>query len=194
MYVVRHAEVHNPNDILYGRLPRFRLSARGREQAALLGRFLTGRPITAIYTSPLLRARETAATISRELGNIPVRRSNLLVEVRTGYQGSPNSIVKPGFTFYDPKHHPADESMEDVYARFERFLRLAVRRHPGQAIAAVSHADPIAIMRLGLTGQPFTASSLHSTVYPARASINLVALEPHADPLLTYFNVAGAQA
>ena len=59
--MVRHAHVHNPQDILYGRLPRFRLSPEGRTQAEILARFLSTRDTAAIYTSPLLRARQTVA-------------------------------------------------------------------------------------------------------------------------------------
>src|SRR5579859_2630210 len=64
VFLVRHAEVHNPQDILYGRLPRYRLSGRGIAQAVLSGRFLAGRSIEAIYTSPLLRARQTAKIVA----------------------------------------------------------------------------------------------------------------------------------
>jgi broad specificity phosphatase PhoE len=191
IYVVRHAHVHNPDDILYGRLPRFRLSEAGSNQALQVAEFLAGRPIDAIYSSPLLRARQTASTISGALPGVPIHLSRLILEVLTSYQGSPNSIMKPGFSFYEPLKGETDESMAAVYARISRFLRGAVRRHAGKAIVAVTHADPIAIMRLGLLGKPFTISNLHSTVYPARASINLVTITPEAEPVLTYFNVAG---
>jgi broad specificity phosphatase PhoE len=191
IYVVRHAHVHNPNDILYGRLPRFHLSELGFRQTRQLAEFLGARRIEAIYSSPLLRARQTAAVISRSLPDAATHRSNLIVEVLTGYQGEPNSVLKPGFTFYEPRVQDTDETMTDVYDRVSRFLRSVVRHHAGKAIVAVSHGDPIAIMRLGLLQQPFTTTSLHSTVYPARASINLVTLTPDHDPVLTYFNVAG---
>ncbi|HEY8685158.1 MAG TPA: histidine phosphatase family protein [Chloroflexota bacterium] len=191
IYVVRHAHVHNPDDILYGRLPRFHLSDLGLNQANKLAAFLAGRPIEAIYSSPLLRARQTAGTIAQVLPGVPVRRSSLILEVRTGYEGEPNSILQPGFSFYEPLVRETDESMEAVYVRVSRFLRRIARRHAGKSVVAVTHADPIAIMRLGLLGLPFSVSNLHSTVYPARASINLVTLTPEQDPVLTYFNVSG---
>ena len=191
IYVVRHAHVHNPNDILYGRLPRFRLSELGVKQAGKLASFLAGRPIESIYSSPLLRARQTAAVIAQSLPPVPVHHSSLILEVRTGYQGQPNAILKPGFSFYEPLVAESDESMEAVYARVSRFLRRVVTLHAGQAVVAVSHGDPIAIMRLGLLGMPLTVHNLHSTVYPARGSINLVTLTPDNDPVLTYFNVSG---
>ena len=191
IYVVRHAHVHNPGDILYGRLPRFRLSEVGVAQAHRLGEFFAGRRIETIYTSPLLRARQTSAIVSEYLPGVPLRRTNDIVEVRTSYQGKPNSILKPGFSFYEPRQQITDETMADVFERVSRFLRRIVRRHPGRSVLAVSHADPIAIMRLGLMERALVTSELHATVYPARASVNLVTLTPKEAPVLTYFNVSG---
>src|SRR6201999_4620367 len=64
VHLIRHGEVHNPDGILYGRLPGFRLSDRGRAQAAAVGDALAGRDIVAVIASPLQRAQETAAFIA----------------------------------------------------------------------------------------------------------------------------------
>lgn len=187
--VVRHAEVHNPGNILYGRLPRFGLSEKGYRQAEEAGRFTSARSVTAIYSSPLLRARQTAAVISRYHPRTPVRFSRKLLEVRTSYQGKPNTILKPGFSFYHPVNDPADETMDDIFGRIISFLRLIIRRHPGETVVAVSHADPIVIMRMGLQALPFTNEELHRQVYPDRASVNQLTVHgPHL--ALEYFAVA----
>jgi broad specificity phosphatase PhoE len=191
VYVVRHAEVHNPKDIVYGRLPRFGLSARGRLQAEAAARFFAQRPIDALYTSPLLRARQTADSIHQALPGVKLRRTKRLLEVRTGYQGSPNSILVAGFSFYEPLVHDDDERMSDVLQRMAGFLRFAVRNHAGGAVAGVSHADPIAILRLGLENRELTVKNLHSVVYPERVSVNQIVLGPDHPPQLTYFDVAG---
>src|SRR5437588_218171 len=115
VFVVRHAHVHNPRDILYGRLPRFRLSEDGRRQARDAARFLSVRPVSAIYTSPLLRARQTAYIIAELQPGVRVRESRALLETRSSYQGEPNSILKQGFSFYEPKRDPSDESMQDIW-------------------------------------------------------------------------------
>src|SRR5947209_13079623 len=115
--LVRHAEVQNPKDIVYGRLPRFGLSERGRSQAEAVARFLSTRDPEAIYTSPLLRARQTAEIIARESPGAVLRRSKSLIEVLTGYQGSPNSILVSGFSFYTPLKREGDETMSDVLTR-----------------------------------------------------------------------------
>ena len=191
MLILRHAEVHNPKDIVYGRLPRFGLSEKGRRQAALAGRFLSARTLAAIYTSPLLRARQTATTVATHHPEAPMHVARALVEVRTGYQGSPNTILKPGFSFYEPLKSPDDESMQAVLDRLLGFARLLVRRHRGEAVLLVSHADPIAILRLGLEGMPLTAENLHRTVYPARASLLQVQVSAAPIPRLTYFDLPG---
>jgi probable phosphoglycerate mutase len=188
IFVVRHAEVHNPADILYGRLPRFHLSGRGWEQAERSARFLSSRRLAAIYTSPLLRARQTAAVLSHYHPGAGVHLASDLLEVRTSYQGEPNSILKPGFSFYEPKRDTGDESMEDVWARMRRFLARAARRHAGESIAAVSHGDPITILRVGLLGLPMTGSALHSVVYAERASVTEVVLGPCQQPTISYFD------
>lgn len=146
--------------------------------------------MTAIYTSPLLRARQTAQIIAARFPGTVVRASDLLLETRTAFQGSPNSILKPGFSFYEPLHDPSDETMADIFGRMLRFLRRTARRHAGETVVAVSHADPITIMRVGLRGLPLTAQNLHREVYPDRASVTQVTLEPGALPHLTYFNPA----
>ena len=45
-----------------------RLSSRGHDQARRLGRLLEGHGVTAIVTSPLTRARETADGVNEMLG------------------------------------------------------------------------------------------------------------------------------
>jgi broad specificity phosphatase PhoE len=195
IFLLRHAEVHNPGNLAYGRLPRFRLSERGRQQAEMAGRFLSIRDVSAIYTSPLLRARQTASVVSRYHPSAPVRTSADLMEVFTGYEGRPNTIYdQPNFSFYYPLARPDDETMADVLSRMLHFIRRIARRHAGCIVLAVSHADPIAITRLGLESAELSVTNLHATVYPARASLTQVRLVPDDPPRLSYFNVAGAQA
>src|SRR5439155_6685002 len=59
LHVVRHCDVENPDSLIYGRLAGFGLSTSGRAQAEQLATYFAGRPISAIYTSPQLRAIET---------------------------------------------------------------------------------------------------------------------------------------
>src|SRR6202011_3052125 len=68
IHLVRHAEVENPDNIWYGHLEGFPLSAVGRQTAEALGEFFASHPLAAIYASPLERAQETAGAIARARG------------------------------------------------------------------------------------------------------------------------------
>jgi len=186
---VRHAEVHNPRNVVYGRLPRFRLSARGREQAALIADCLADEPVAAVYTSPLLRARQTAETIAAQHPGVPLRRSALLAEIRTGWQGTPNKEVPKGTSFYVDRKHPDDEIVEDVLARQQRLLRLLLRRHRDQTVVCVGHADPIAIVTLWAGGETVTPKLLQEPLAPVRGAVVIFEYPtPDARPILSYYN------
>ncbi|MBK7916499.1 MAG: histidine phosphatase family protein [Chloroflexi bacterium] len=86
---VRHAEVENPTNVFYGRLDGFPLSATGMRQAQLLANRLKDLELTAIYSSPLLRAKQTAEAISAYHSNIPTIISELINEIKTPYDGYP---------------------------------------------------------------------------------------------------------
>ena len=68
VHLLRHGEVHNPNHVLYGRLPDYHLSANGRMMAAAAADYFDGRPVAAVFASPLERAQETAQPLAERLG------------------------------------------------------------------------------------------------------------------------------
>jgi broad specificity phosphatase PhoE len=171
LWFCRHAEVHNPRQVLYGRLPRFRLTPYGHQQAAQLGTFLAPQPLTTLYTSPLLRARQTAQVIIAARPGLKARTDQLLIEVDTGHDGVPLAQIGD-FNFYEPLAHPQDETIENVRDRILMFVRRAIRRHHGQMIAAVSHGDPVVILHAHYFGLPMRLASLRSpNFYPERTSV-----------------------
>ena len=68
VHLVRHGEVHNPGKILYGRLPGFHLSSRGRSMAARTATTFRGRDVTYLAASPMERVQETTAPIAEVTG------------------------------------------------------------------------------------------------------------------------------
>ena len=80
----RHGEsLANTLHIISNRDLPHPLTEQGRAQAAALAEKLAGRPIARIYASPVLRARETAEIISRQL-NIPLEITDALKEYDCG--------------------------------------------------------------------------------------------------------------
>jgi len=179
IFFVRHGEVHNPGAIFYGRLPRFRLSALGERQAEAAGHVLAREPLSAIYTSSLLRARQTGRIIAREHPAIPVKTTQAILEIRSQLQGiATETLDATGWNFYEPRLHDDDETIADIAARIEGFCRLIERRHPDRAVVAVTHGDILAVARARFSGWPLTLSSIRGAVYPGTASILRVTLGP----------------
>jgi broad specificity phosphatase PhoE len=167
--LVRHGHVHNPQQILYGRLPRFRLSARGVEEARAAGRFLNGTQIAALYCSPLLRTRQTAREILAFRPELPLRQSRHLVEIYNSYEGRPSAEVDAlrGDVYSGvglPYEQPAD-----IVTRALKFFDAVRRRHAGRRVVAVTHGDLIVFAMLwarGLAPTPHHKAQLRALGFP----------------------------
>ena len=150
LHLVRHCDVHNPDGVLYGHLPGFRLSEKGVRQAHALGRWFAGRPVRQIYASPLERAQQTAHIIASYLDGPAVVTTPELVEARFGLylQGvRPRDVPwrRPGWFVHMawPGVLPNDESVGAMAARVRAPLSRLLRDFPGEEGICVSHGDPI---------------------------------------------------
>jgi broad specificity phosphatase PhoE len=154
VWLARHGEVHNPTNVLYGRLPRVRLTPEGRRQAQALADWLRPRPLAAIYSSPMLRARRTADAVLAAHPDVGrVRIDSDLLEVRTGWQGEPlAALERIDWDFYTNPRHPQDESLRNIHDRMLRWLERMLRRHAGSEVLGVSHGDPILVLVGTLSG------------------------------------------
>jgi alpha-ribazole phosphatase len=128
------------------------LSARGRAQAAALAAALPGRGIDAVYTSPLRRARETAAACARVLG-LPLTEEDGLREVGLGdWEGLPveTVVARYGDHYWRwllaPGDHPppGGEPMGALAARMRQAVAAIAARHPAGRVLAVTHGGAIA--------------------------------------------------
>lgn len=158
IYFMRHGEVFNPKDILYGRLPRFPITGAGREKAIKTAERMKKEKIDIIYSSPMLRARQTAEIILEATG-ARIIISNLLTEVRLLMQGMSlkdfRATVQPHI--YDPGYvKKGQESVDGIIQRMNKFLIFIIKKHQGQKILVVSHGDPIVIIKAFTTQVPFT--------------------------------------
>jgi probable phosphoglycerate mutase len=156
--LVRHGTTPTTGKVLPGRAPGLHLAERGREQAAALADRLArwsaaadgaqGR-ITAVYSSPLERTRETAAAIARALGvKVQPRRGLLECDFGEWTGAELAKLVKlPEWTtvqrYPSGFRFPGGESFTGMQARMVTTLAELCAGHPNQTVVAVSHADPI---------------------------------------------------
>jgi broad specificity phosphatase PhoE len=150
VHLARHCDVRNPRGVLYGHLPDFPLSDRGVRQAHALGRRLAQTSARRIYSSPLLRAQQTAEIIAEHIQGSSVTTTTDLVEARFGYylQGvRPRDVPlrRPLWLIHMvwPGLLPNDETVSEMAARVERPIQHILQTSPGDGGICVSHGDPI---------------------------------------------------
>lgn len=152
--VVRHGQTKwNIGQIFRGRAD-VPLNETGRFQAKSLAKALKSWEIVAIYSSPLLRAKETAEAIAKEK-NLKVKISDSLLDISYGdWQGvSHDEVAKKWPKLYqlwqekpDKVKFPKGESLNDVRKRVEDFLKKVVSEHKDKIVAAVSHRVAIKVL------------------------------------------------
>ncbi|MFO7623392.1 MAG: histidine phosphatase family protein [Anaerolineales bacterium] len=156
IFFVRHGHVRNPLNVYYGRLFGFPISAIGRQQALEAAYYLKDQSIDAVYSSPQLRACETAHTIIEPHQHLILRISESINEVHCPFDGQPiEKLAERNWDLYTGVG-PGFEQPGDVLARARQFVAHTQIGHCGQNIVAVSHGDLIAFLILWAHGLSYT--------------------------------------
>ena len=160
MLLIRHAVNDWVGERLAGWTPGVHLNDKGRAQASALGPRLAGVPLAAIYCSPLERTRETAQPLAEAHG-LTVQVCEGLGETRYGdWTGRNLKDLKeeelwPVIQVYPGgARFPDGESLREVQARMVVELDAIRDAHPGQAVAVISHSDPIKLAVAHYAGLP----------------------------------------
>jgi broad specificity phosphatase PhoE len=156
---MRHGEVFNPEKVLYGRLPGYHLSDRGRAQARAAADWLASHDITYVVASPLERAQETAAPIADKHG-LSIDTDDDLIESWNQFEGK---RVAPGDgALRDPRNWPRlrnpmkpswGEPYDEVATRMTAALHRARLKAEGHEAVCVSHQLPVETLRRAMTGR-----------------------------------------
>ena len=159
VHMVRHGEVHNPDSVLYGRIPGFRLSVSGRSMAQAAARSLAGRDAVLVRSSPLDRAIETAEPIAAEL-NLPVEQDDRLIEPWNAFEGltfgvGDGSLLRPAHwvQLRNPFRPSWGEPYAEVAARVLAAVADARDKAAGHEAVLVSHQLPIWVARRAIEGR-----------------------------------------
>jgi phosphoserine phosphatase len=149
IYLARHAATPaNQQQIMQGQGVDMALSDLGREQARRLGRFLSNRPIEAVYSSPLRRAVETAHAVA-EHHELEISTALELREVDVGrWEGRDRDwIVAHDAAAYESflaaphaAGYPDGEKYSDVLQRARPVIFRIAERHAGGSVAVIAHS------------------------------------------------------
>lgn len=149
VHLVRHGEVHNPEHVLYGRLPGYRLSALGEQMAEKAAVALAGRDIRVARSSPLERAVQTMQPIAAALGLSPTTDERL-IESANVFEGTREAWRRPANWrhLWNPRRPSWGEPYAEVAARMLAAAADARDEVRGAEAVFVSHQLPIWIARL----------------------------------------------
>jgi len=163
IFLVRHGEVVNKKNIVYGYLP-VPLNKKGAAQARKAGQFLKKQNIGAIFASPMKRTQETAKIIRKTLG----RKIKLITEKdlkEAGFGHFTQGLTKREAAQKHPKefklycHQPArlkaGESLTKMAERMLKVINKGIKKYPGQNLVFVSHRDPILVTLLKISKRSF---------------------------------------
>jgi broad specificity phosphatase PhoE len=159
VHFLRHGEVYNPEHVLYGRLPGFRLSELGVRQAQAAAEWFKDRDLGYLVASPLERARQTAEPIATSTG-LDVHVDERLIEADNHLQG--RNVAGGRGLFRDPSNwkffrNPIRPSWGEPYVQIaDRMLAAAraARDAAGDREAlCVSHQLPICCLRRRVEGR-----------------------------------------
>jgi broad specificity phosphatase PhoE len=166
VHLLRHGEVHNPDKVLYGRLPGYRLSETGEAMALAAAEGLADSvashpPITRVVSSPLERARQTAAPIAGKL-DLPVEVDDRLIEAGNAFEGlrvgvGDGALRSPQhwWKLRNPFRPSWGEPYVEIAARMLAAVEAARDAARGAAAVCVSHQLPIWTLRLHLEGRRY---------------------------------------
>ncbi len=156
VHLMRHGEVHNPEKLLYGKLPGYQLSVLGQQMSKAVATFLTDHDITKVIASPLERAQETAQPIAEQFG-LPVVTDPKLIESANRFEGTQvqRAMRDPRYwmIMWNPFRPSWGEPYANILTRMLAALAMARLSAEGHEAICVSHQLPIWTLRRALEGR-----------------------------------------
>ncbi|OGZ33628.1 MAG: hypothetical protein A2Y98_01700 [Candidatus Portnoybacteria bacterium RBG_19FT_COMBO_36_7] len=172
IYLVRHGEVANYKNIIYGYRP-LKLSKKGEREARETAVFLKNKNITAIFSSPQKRTQQTSKIISQVISKrkTKVQTERDLRESGWGHflEGLTWEQVRKKYPketlLYnrEPSKIKKGESLQKMAGRMLKIIQKIIKKYPGQNFVIVSHRDPILALLLKISKRSF--NDLHKVQY-----------------------------
>ena len=176
---LRHGQAKNNTErVLSGRTPGVPLTDKGITQAQQTAELLEHMNISAIYSSPIQRAKHTAEIVG-EHNSIDVQIDDRLIELDMGkFTGIPYDEIFSShgnvfLKFYNGEleiAHNGVETFADVKKRVTSIVDEIIEKHPDQNVVLVTHMDPIKAMLSNVVD--LSPTNLFELII-ANASLNL---------------------
>jgi broad specificity phosphatase PhoE len=151
--------VFNPEKVLYGRLPGYRLSELGVQMAKAAAESLAGRDVTYLVASPLERAQQTAEPFAAQFG-LTIAVDERLIEAANVFEGKRVSVgdgalrdPRNWWALRDPFMPSWGETYRVIAERMTAALYAARDAAAGHEAVCVSHQLPIWTLRMALSGR-----------------------------------------
>lgn len=194
--LVRHGQTSTTGKVLPGRARGLHLSETGRAEAEKVALRLSElKKVAAVYSSPLERARETAAPIAAAL-NTRVQIHKGLLECDFGdWTGAQLSALmkKPEWETVQRApssfRFPNGESFTEMQTRFVTTIDDIRSQHRGKVVVCVSHADPIKSAVAHAIG---THLDLFQRIVISTCSVSAIAFTDSGPVVLTVNSIGGS--
>ena len=155
IHLVRHGEVHNPEGVLYGRIPGYHLSELGHRMADAAAASLAQHPVTRLYASPLQRAQESAEPWAKRF-SLPIVTDERLIEPTNWFEGKVmrQALKRPSgwLQVRNPLTPSWGEPFVSVRERMLAAVEDAWAATESGEVALVSHQMPIVMVSRAVRG------------------------------------------
>lgn len=204
VHLMRHGEVHNPEKVLYGRLPNYHLSELGQRMAQRVADYLSGkqgekrRDIVHVVASPLERAQETVTPIAGAF-ELPIITDDRVIEAANHFEGLTFGVGDGAL--WHPQHWPYlynpfkpswGEPYQQQVTRMLGAVNDARIAATGHEAIIVSHQLPVWVTRLSVENRKLwhdprrrqcALASLTSLTYDGDRLVDVTYREPAGDLL-----------
>lgn len=192
LWLVRHGVTSHTGHKLSGWMPDVHLTDEGRAQADAAAEMLSRMNLEAVYSSPIDRTRETAATIAARHG-LPVRTRRTIGEVEYGKWTNRSFKVLARQKLWavvqrwpSSVRFPEGETLREVQSRALAEIEKIAETHPNGMVCVVSHADVIKLVLAHYLGVHI---DLFQRIVIAPASVSGIRLTPDG-PFVLSMNVS----
>ncbi len=182
VYFVRHGQSTANLSHCFAGFTDVPLTELGCKQAACTAEFLADAPLTAVYSSDLRRAYDTACAVAKKHG-LTVQKDPELREIFAGaWEGRSYDELEENDAAYRVWMQQVGlatctdgESVSHLRERLARAVSRIVANHPNESICIVAHGTPIRVLTAQYSGTPLEL--LHTVPWVGNACVMIAAFD-----------------